>query len=160
MKTKRVSFEVDAHHNVEDFRPYKISFVHRGSFKENVKHALFLAIKREGNWHGWFNPADEGGELGEGQFGVIKQIVGYTVDEAWRKAKLKAVGGTHEGVIYGYDFDGDAEAKPTKNSGLVLWACFRAPDQNFGFGYASAVGRPLNSSDTDKYANKWISLIK
>ena len=156
-KTKRVRFSVDAHHNVEDFRPYKVSFEDRGSIPRNVEQALWLAIKREGEWLGWFNSADECGDLGGKRVAEIKKAVFNAVYQAWGK------GGTKEGVVYGYDFDEKTnEPKLSKNHGLVIWVHFsKLPENcNFGFGYANKDADqkgPLRSVDTDKYDNKWVS---
>lgn len=143
----RVRFMVSAHHNVEDFRPYKISFEDRGSYADNVRQALFLAIKREGDWNGWFD--SECGDLGGSRTADIR----YAID--------RAVDTTMEGIVFGVDFDDDGNPTPSTKHGLVVWCDFT--DDTFGFGYGDCVrgmnGEELGSQHTDKYDNKWVSQV-
>lgn len=149
MKTNMIRFGVNAHHNVEDFRPYSIRFKDRGSFAENVKQALKQAIKKEGEWNGWFNSPDES------FYNLQKEI----------NTKIDLLVDTQKDIVIQLGWDEEfilEKFVENPRLGLVVWANFE--EKNFGFGVASR-GRtasdtsPLSLNDTDRYDIKWVSLI-
>lgn len=127
MATKRIQFYVSAHHNVEDFRPYKVTFADRGSLKENVKRALELAIKKEGEWNGWWIEPSGCGELGPDRQREIKLVINILIEAAFVKPSK-----THERVVFAYDLELETDkASLSSTSGLVIWACASKKDSNW-----------------------------
>ncbi len=151
MKAKQIVIEVEAHHNVEDYRPYKIRFKDRGSFENNLETALIKAILKEGDWNGWFD--DDCGILVG-----LKMEIESAVWTLVHKKKTKAV------VLGCKEDDGGMVDPETRDDtqGLVIWIDRKEKNYGFGIGnrhqYDGKVDpKPLCIEHTDKYDVKWIS---
>ena len=143
---KRAKILVDAQHNVENFRPYKIAFKDRKDVMLNTLKGLKLAIKREGEWNGWF---DEYGDLE----GTTFKTVGKQIDEA-----LSSVREKEYLIVNGFERNSKDDVVQVQNRGLVVWMEKDGKDLNVGFGMAYADKGQVSINDTDKYENKWVNL--
>lgn len=146
MKAKRKSIvvQVTAHHNVEDFRPYTFRFADRGTFDANLKWALYKAVLKEGEWHGWFECPDEMLD------GLEKEVENSIVD--------LVDGRTKNGEVTILFLDTESETKERDDRcGLVIWADRKEKNYGFGVGNRTSVKDKL---DTDKYDNKWIEFVE
>jgi hypothetical protein len=141
----RISVNVSAHHNVEDFRPYKISFIDRGERTQNIITALTLAIKREAQWIGWFD-----------DYGCLECETVASVRALIEKAIVDGNEEVNIPIWEREDLDGDERAY-TRSTTHVFAIWFVESDKNYGFGEGklNAVGNAI----TDKYCNKWVGGI-
>ncbi len=150
MKAKQIVIEVEAHHNVEDYRPYKIRFKDRGSFENNLETALIKAILKEGDWNGWFS--EDCGEL----HGLEMEIKAAVWQLVHKKKEYVTIIGLH-------DDEGQIDPSVRDDThGLVVWVDRKEKNYGFGIGnrhqYDGKVDpKPLCIEHTDKYDVKWIS---
>lgn len=144
MKMSKVKVRMHGHHN-SDFRDVTFSFVDRGNKKANYAQALKLAISREAQWTGWYDNELRG----------LEKEVSAAID------KLLVKGG--ETIIFGFNYD--EEDEPTKVSnhvGLVVWyetSKYCDNGINVGFGMAYNRERKVVLNDSDKYDNRWVSIV-
>jgi hypothetical protein len=144
MKQKKA--HISAHHNVEDFRPYNIHFKDKGDAKQNLIQGLMLAIKRESEWHGWF---EEYSELEGTTLAAIRKAIEDTIANGGVEINLP----TYDRV------DESAEVVPREDG--YVFAIWFVPDGQyglncgFGFGTLDAKGKAY----TDKYENKWVEIL-
>lgn len=145
--TKRLVAEVCAHHNVEDFRPYKIYFADKGSKNDNIVHMICAAIKKEAEWNGWFCEID---------FASPKQIKDLVSDLVKRSSK--------EGLVKGAIICRNDEVKNLHGDdttiGLIVFVDKK--DNNFGFLMHYADDPTISEEEFaeygDKYETKWVML--
>jgi hypothetical protein len=140
--TKRLKVLVNAHHRVEDFRPYSVNFVDTKDAKANLIKAFNLVIKREANWNGWY---DSYGDL-EGKAKQVGQAIETLVNEDKKEV-----------IVFGVDYDGNDKPIDSKQVGLVIWSTMEGEVTNYGFGIAHSENSEVTINDTDKYDNKWFA---
>lgn len=147
--TKRLVAEVCAHHNVEDFRPYKIRFADKGSKKANLIHMICAAIKKEADWEGWFC---------EIEFISPKQLKEFVTNLIERSTKE----GKHvNGALTCRNEDVQNLFGDNTTIGLIVFVDVK--DKNFGFLFHHADSGTITDEEFaqygDKYETKWVSLI-
>ena len=147
MPAKRIVAEVEAHHNVTDFRPYKIRFADKGSKNANLIHMIVTAIKKEAEWNGWFC------EIEFATPKQIKELVTKLIESAPSKGMVKgAIICRNDDVV---NLHGD-----DTTIGLIVFV--DKGDNNFGFLMHYADSNSITEDEFaeygDKYETKWVSL--